>query len=128
VTSASFEKKGGRNSAALSPCPSVAPTLPERSDRHAPALAFDPAEYLSFLEDTDWTDSQKLEFIDALWLIIVGFVDMGFHIHPIQQVGESARTLEIDSPSVIDLEGISESMASREAERPDGASVRRSDS
>lgn len=32
---------------------------------HGP-LAFDPQTYRHFLDDTDWTDAQKNEFISAL--------------------------------------------------------------
>jgi hypothetical protein len=103
-------------------------TVEDKRSSAGVALKLDPEAYRHFLVDLDWTDTQKLEFIEALWLIIVGFVDMGFHIHPIQQVGECARTLEMDSPSVIASEDISESMAAIEAERPDGASARRFDS
>jgi hypothetical protein len=72
---------------------------------HAPtkaALTFDPQEYLHFLADCDWTEEQKREFIETLWQIIVSFVDLGFDLHPIQQVMDSPKTLEIDSISVLD--------------------------
>jgi hypothetical protein len=65
------------------------------------ALTFDPEEYLHFLEESDWTEPQKREFIEALWTIVVGFVDMGFHIHPVQQALDETKTLEPDSPSVV---------------------------
>ena len=91
-----------RSSAAQSLFSSIDPALPDiGSNRHAPALTFNPAEYLSFIEASDWTDLQKLEFIDALWLIVVGCVDMGFAIHPVQQALDETKTLELDSPSVV---------------------------
>lgn len=67
-----------------------------------PALTFDAQEYCHFLADCDWTEEQKREFIEALWQIIVSFVDLGFDLHPVQQVMESPRTLELDSGDVLD--------------------------
>lgn len=70
---------------------------------HAP-LAFEPQTYRHFLDNTDWTDAQKDEFISALWKIIVGFVDLGFGMHPVQQaLGMSCgkTTLVVDSFSVV---------------------------
>ncbi len=41
--------------------------------------------YAHFLDDSDLTDPQKEEFLQALWSIIVEFVSLGFGVHPIQQ-------------------------------------------
>ena len=49
-------------------------------------LTFDPAEYMHFLVECDWTEAQKEEFVQELWKIVQGFVDLGFGIHPVQQV------------------------------------------
>lgn len=76
------------------------PTTPAAAN--SCALTFDAQEYLHFLQDCDWTEDQKHEFIEALWQIIVGFVDMGFDLHPIQQVMDSPKTLEVDSGGVLD--------------------------
>ena len=39
------------------------------------------------------TDAEKEEFLQALWQIIVGFVDLGFGVHPLQEVcGKDAKT------------------------------------
>ena len=35
------------------------------------------------------TVAEKREFLEALWSIIVAFVDLGFGIHPVQQAMES---------------------------------------
>ena len=65
-------------------------------------LTFDPQEYCHFLADCGWTEEQKLEFIQTLWQIIIGFVDLGFDLHPVQQVIDSATMLDADSVSVLD--------------------------
>ncbi|MFH1555502.1 MAG: hypothetical protein ABII76_11630 [Pseudomonadota bacterium] len=74
-----------------------------------PALVFDPAEYRKFVEDSDLTDAQQQELLGALWVIIVGFVDLGFHIHPVQQaldaregdVNKTQVALAADSPPMV---------------------------
>lgn len=73
----------------------------ERNARSA-SLVFDPQAYLHFLEDCDWTEDQKREFIEALWQIVVSFVDLGFELHPVQRVIGTSSALEPDSSSVLD--------------------------
>ena len=47
--------------------------------------------YEHYLAECDLTEDQKREFLETLWSIIVGFVDLGFGVHPVQQVcGEPA--------------------------------------
>ena len=52
---------------------------------HAPSLTIDWELYGQMLDESDWSDEQKREFIACLWSIVVGFVDLGFNIHPVQQ-------------------------------------------
>jgi hypothetical protein len=61
-----------------------------------PALTIDYALYEKHLEQSDLTDEQKQEFLDTLWSIIVGFVDLGFGVHPLQQGAPAACGQEID--------------------------------
>lgn len=49
------------------------------------ALAFDKEKYLSELEDTDLTEEQKIDMLQALWSIMEAFVDLGFGINSIHQ-------------------------------------------
>ena len=69
-------------------------------------LTFDPQEFMHFLNDCDWTEEQKAEFISELWKIVVGFVDLGVGIHPIQQVTEEVA-LVTESGAMLDSIGIS---------------------
>ena len=55
----------------------------ERGGR--PAIALDVAKYEHLLEDTELSEAQKQEFLEALWEIVVAFVDLGFGVHPVQQ-------------------------------------------
>ncbi|MGH1351806.1 MAG: hypothetical protein ACRBBN_13520 [Methyloligellaceae bacterium] len=49
-------------------------------------LAIDYEKYLACLEDMDASEEEKREFIEALWHILTHFVDIGFGVHPVQQV------------------------------------------
>ena len=50
-----------------------------------PRLEIDWDVYLPFFEDEDIPDEAKQELIEALWSIVVSFVDLGFGVHPVQQ-------------------------------------------
>ena len=49
-------------------------------------LKVDVERYQSYLEDTDMTPAQKEEFLQAMWLIMISFVELGFEVHPLQEV------------------------------------------
>jgi hypothetical protein len=49
-----------------------------------PVLTLDVALYEQYLAEGGLSEEQKREFLEALWTIIVGFVDLGFGIHPLQ--------------------------------------------
>jgi len=58
-----------------------------------PTLTVDVEKYQSFLDGADMTEAQKEEFLQSLWSIIVSFVDLGFGVHPLQEVcGEDAES------------------------------------
>ncbi len=44
-------------------------------------------KYQHFLDGSDLTDEEKQQVVQALWDIIVNFVDLGIGVHPIQQTG-----------------------------------------
>ena len=71
-----------------------------------PVLTIDYALYEQYFEGSDLSDAQKQEFLDALWSIIVGFVDLGFGVHPLQQIPSDACGQRLDltpllSPDVV---------------------------
>jgi len=71
---------------------------PTDNDNHAnggSTLSIDWDLYGEYLADSDLSDDQKLEFIETLWNIVVAFVDLGFGVHPIQQVSEQLDAGEI---------------------------------
>ncbi|MEQ8287856.1 hypothetical protein [Thalassospira sp.] len=59
------------------------PLVPKRN-----SVEFDALEFMHFLEETDWTDEEKAEYIALVWNIICEFVALGFGVHPIQQAQE----------------------------------------
>jgi hypothetical protein len=59
------------------------------------------------LEGSDLSEPQKREFLQALWNIIVAFVDLGFGIHPLQQVCEqNGKSPQIDPADVLSSDAI----------------------
>jgi hypothetical protein len=49
------------------------------------ALFLDVQRYQAMLDSPELSDAERAAFIEALWGIVVGFVDLGFQIHPLQQ-------------------------------------------
>ena len=53
-----------------------------------PALSIDWELYGQYLDDSDLSEAGKRACIQALWSIMVGFVDMGFRLAPVPDVCE----------------------------------------
>jgi hypothetical protein len=51
-----------------------------------PILTVNVEKYQAFLDGSDMTEAQKEEFLQALWSIIVSFVELGFGVHPLQEI------------------------------------------
>lgn len=54
--------------------------------------------YGHYLENAGLNDAQKREILDALWTVIVGFVDLGFEVRP------GTKSLDGDSGSMVALQ------------------------
>ncbi len=54
--------------------------------QHPFAVELNIEKYISQVEDFDLTEQQKREFLETLWAIMISFVDLGFGIHPVQEV------------------------------------------
>lgn len=50
-------------------------------------ITVDVAEYDQYMRDTGMTQEQKEEFLRAMFSIVMTFVELGFGVHPLQQVG-----------------------------------------
>ena len=57
--------------------------------------------YAEALANSEMNEQEKKEFIEMIWSIVVSFVDMGFDVHPVQQVYEQSK---IDNEPLIDTE------------------------
>lgn len=60
-------------------------------------ITVDVKQYEAWLDSTDLTPAQKAEFIEALWSIVMAFVELGFGVHPLQV--DRDRTLKPDGAS-----------------------------
>lgn len=61
--------------------PITAAQSPSAAPRR-PTLTLDVALYEGYLADRDLDEGQKRALLEALWSIIVGFVDLGFAVEP----------------------------------------------
>jgi hypothetical protein len=60
--------------------------LQEHFDASArPVVRVDVEKYQAFLDGADLTDAQKEELLQALWAIMVSFVELGFGVSPMQE-------------------------------------------
>lgn len=57
------------------------------------SLPFNPDKYLDYVDDPSLTEAQKLEFLQTLWTIMSGFVDLGFGVDSVMPILEG-RALE----------------------------------
>lgn len=55
-------------------------------DSARPVLTVDIGKYQALLDDCDLSEEQKEEVLRALWSIVVTFVELGFGVHPLQEV------------------------------------------
>ncbi|WP_395664441.1 hypothetical protein [Methylocella sp.] len=51
-----------------------------------PIVTVDVRKYQSYLDESGLSEEKKAEFLQALWSIVVAFVDLGFGVHPLQEV------------------------------------------
>lgn len=61
-----------------------------------PSVEIDVAKYQAYLDDPSLSDAEKEEIIKALWSIMMTFVDLGFGLHPAQEVcGKLGSALDV---------------------------------
>jgi hypothetical protein len=68
-------------------------------ERFYPPLKLDVARYEELLADFDMSEEERVALLEAMWNIVVSFVDLGFDLHPMQQIATAA---EQDSKDVSD--------------------------
>jgi len=55
--------------------------------------------YAPLLKDADISDDQKRELLQALWSVIIGFVDLGFEVVPASSAcGQNGETPPVSGP------------------------------
>jgi hypothetical protein len=71
-----------------------------------PSVEIDTAKYQKYLDDPSLSEAQREEVLRALWSIMTIFVDLGFGVHPAQQVleteDEGQAALALDEGAKID--------------------------
>lgn len=72
----------------------IQPTTDEEQGSANSALSLDLEAYRPMLADAGMTREQETRFLEALWLIMVGFVDLGFGRDPVQQLTNVSMTRE----------------------------------
>ncbi|MGJ8560123.1 MAG: hypothetical protein ACSHX3_07805 [Litorimonas sp.] len=75
-----------------------------------PAIEFDPAEYVQYLDGMDLTDQEAKEILSVLWVMMVQFVDLGFDVD-----FQPRRASQIAIPSA----SITDSKADKTQQTPD---------
>jgi len=91
-----------------------------------PRLSIDWEAYLPFFEDEDISDEEKRELIEALWSIMVSFVDLGFGIHPVQQhCGKDVSLADLPVVDVLNLD-ITKRPTEQPETQPQGGQTERS--
>jgi hypothetical protein len=69
-----------------------------------PTLTIDWELYGKYLDESDLSDAEKCEFLETLWSIVVNFVDLGFGVHPLQQVTDNACAQQAEIAKFISAE------------------------
>lgn len=67
-----------------------------------PSITIDWDFYAQFLKDVEMSDDEKLEFLQALVSIVIGFVDLGFNVHPAQLATKDAIAKKPTCESIAD--------------------------
>lgn len=82
-----MEKRNSTDSIKASTFSGARSSAQEDKQSDTGRIAFDLEKYRPFLEDDGLCDAQKEELLAALWNIMTAFVELGFGLHPVQQVG-----------------------------------------
>lgn len=61
-------------------------------------LEIDLERYQTYIEDNELSEEQKGDFVNALWTVIVAFVDLGYGVHPVQSEGAEIISLSSGRP------------------------------
>jgi hypothetical protein len=62
------------------------------------ALQFDAQEFAHFLDESDLTQDQKLEYIQTVWSIVLQFIDLGWGVNSIPVALPEYAEISSDAP------------------------------
>jgi hypothetical protein len=84
-------------------------TPPPETSTTAPALKFNWEDWLPFFEASDATLAEKRACIEVIWMVVVGFVDLGFDLNPTQQTcGKEIDLTAILQAAVVNAESVTQ--------------------
>lgn len=63
------------------------------------AISFNPEEFLSYVQDFNLTNSEKLELLEIVWRIVLSFVDLGFSMRSATEKSATSPILMDDAHS-----------------------------
>ena len=90
-----------------------APDRSEASLSHVSPLDIDPANYMEHVAHFEMTEAQKIELLQSLFIIVRGFVEMGFTGNICEQIFGDSEIASPSSPRAIDSLGNDEENGGR---------------
>ncbi|MBR29600.1 MAG: hypothetical protein CML46_22100 [Rhodobacteraceae bacterium] len=63
-------------------------------------LHVDVDQFQHHLDGADLSEDEKRQYLEAVWSIIVSFVDLGFGVHPLQQACGQVDQIACPGPSL----------------------------
>lgn len=103
------------------------PTTPTSNTRHT-ALRFEPEAFRQYVQGMDITTSQQDALLEAVWLIVVGVVELAPEHHHFPEFLLRTQALEADSPSVLASDLTSDITNTKDAKASSETSARRTES
>lgn len=64
----------------------------------ARSMTVDALAYQHLLDESGLSEAEKRELIETLWSVILGFVELGFGVHPLQQLPGTAEEADEENP------------------------------
>lgn len=116
-----------KNNAATAQSPLMLPAAQLELDHKPPILAFDPEKYQRFLDGSGWSDEQKLAYLEAIWKIMLCWVDLAFRTSAVPPLHDNT-TLELDSPQMLGCDSTPQTFGILSADNANAQSVERMES
>ena len=82
-------------------------------------MTVDVERYQKYLDGSHMTAAEKEEFLQSLWTFIIGFVELGFGVHPLQEVcGKDAGTVSGSAKDAMDAVSSDKTKQEEKLKRP----------